>query len=367
MADERLHVLHLVAADTPAEHLDLLRCVGGVGASGGGARVFHCGPGTRRAALGVSCARVHAAGPWSPLRAAALQRGLQRVGFQADRPVVFHAWSTVAACWALPLTAGHRPLLVQVDPAAKLATLARWAAAQNAHFVCASSATRQRLLDRGVPAARVVVVCPACTPPPPDPAARGRGRARLALRPDDEAVLALPPVARPAGALSVAWAAFLLEKARPRVRLVLPADGREAARIQRLAAACRHEWMVRYAPADLPLATLLAAADVAVYLPHRDAPPQALWSARATRCRLVATDVPVVREVLAGRAGVWLCRPGDPEDAARRLTAALESEAPRTVEGRHAPRANSPARLVAEYEQVYARLASRRPAAEPGS
>jgi glycosyltransferase involved in cell wall biosynthesis len=279
--------------------------------------------------------------------------------------VIFHAWSAHAARWVLPLTAGHRPLLIQVDPAADLRELAGWATRENVQFVCASLATCARLRACGVPASRVAVIRPALERLTVEPVERARARGRLALRLDDEVILPLPPVARHTGTLFAAWATFLLEKARPRLRLVLPLGGREAARVQRLAAACRHEWMVSHVLADAPLPALLAAADVAVYLPRRDAPPEALCGARAANCRIVATDVPVVREVLDGAPGVWLCKPDDPADAARKLSAALDSGPPATPDAAQFPRPPTIGEVVLQYRQVYTRLATRRPAALP--
>lgn len=158
----------------------------------------------------------------------------------------------------------------------------------------------------------------------PDRAQRAELRARLKLGPEHAAVVALPPVEHRTGTFVAAWAAMLVEKVRPDIRLVIPAGGREEQRVRRLVRACRHEHMARFADADMSPAELAVLADVAVFLPARQAPVTGLMWAMAAGRPIVATAVPTVTEFLTDGHSAWLCRPDSPQDAARQLLQALD-------------------------------------------
>jgi glycosyltransferase involved in cell wall biosynthesis len=151
-----------------------------------------------------------------------------------------------------------------------------------------------------------------------------RTRESLALGPSDELCLLLPPVAREAGAFTATWALFLLHKVRPAARLIVPGTGREVDRIRRLAESCNHETLVRFTGDRLELMDLLAAADIAVFLPRADASLTGVRAALAFATPIVASDVRAVRELLRNGHNARLCRPDSPRDATRRMLDALE-------------------------------------------
>jgi len=191
----------------------------------------------------------------------------------------------------------------------------------------------------------------------------------LGLSDDDRAVLVLPPLTRAGGGFVATWAALLAEKVRRDVRLVLPADGPDTLRVRRLIEDCRHSWMVRWVPPHLPLRDTLAACDLAAFTPVADAPLSGLAAAIAAGTPIVAAGVPSVRELLADRKTGWLCRPGDPKDAARALLHALEHPDDSHRQAQHAQgnlgRSFAEESISAEYKNVYARLADRRPVSDP--
>lgn len=158
----------------------------------------------------------------------------------------------------------------------------------------------------------------------PDRAQAAELRARLNLGPRHTVVIALPPVERCTGTFAAAWAVMLVEKVRPDVRLVIPAGGREQQRVRRLVRACRHEHVVRFADPEVSPTELALLADVALFLPAREAPVSGLLSAMEVGRPIVATAVPTVTEFLTDGHSAWLCRPGSPQDAARRLLQALD-------------------------------------------
>ncbi len=357
-------VVHLVAADTPSERLPTLMSLlnqpgappQAVVALGGG-----------RIDLGAKpCVeRLHSPWPVAAARRLTLGRYLRRRGF-LEKPLILHAWSVTAASWGRLLAAGHRPVLVEAPPGEHTSRLARWAASGCVHLVCPSMTARAELLAAGAPSTHCVVIRPPVDGKRCSPDRRLVVRSRLNLTVRELAVLALPPLDRHTGAFVAAWGTMLLEKVRPEVRLVIPADGREAERVRRLVAACRHEWMARFAPRDLELWDLLVACDVAIYLPTRNAPPSALAWAAAARRPVVAAAMPSVTELFAAGETAWLCPPQDPQQAARRLLHALEHPA---QSRRLAEQAAAVAELfrpeltLERYALIYQRLATRRPVA----
>ncbi len=360
-------VVHVVAADVPEERVGVLGALAAEHSLVAERVILHLGHGGLRLPEDVEVARVHVPLAHGRFGGRALRRALRKRGLlDNSRPVILHAWCPTVVEWCRPLAAGHRPLVVEADVAADAVRLARWSSTGTLSFVCSSAAGRQRLLQHGVAAARCALIRPWIDRAALDGRRRAAVRAHLELREGDTVVLALPPVARDTGTFTAAWAAMLMQKARPDVRLIVPAGGREQRRVRRLIEACRCGRMVRYAPADVTLPELLVAADLAVYLPRGIAPLASLAWAVAAERPLVTTPAAAVEEVTAGGAGVWRCRPDDPEDAARRMLQALDS-GPADEKGGGAETVCaewcSRRRLIAQYRRVYEHVAARRPAA----
>ena len=363
-------VVHVIAGDLPAVCRDALETLCENGASALSARCLHIGPGRIWTPRGRKAVRVHAPLAWPRLGARALRAALRR----QDPPhlgqtVILHAWTPMAAAWSTELTAPAVRVLVEVDSAVGAARYVCWPRsgrlADMPTYVCPTSATQQQLRQLGVPLACTVLIRPGvglrisahC-----DRERRPAVRAHLGLGEPDVVVLALPPVARQVGTLYAAWGAMLLEKIRPDVRLVIPGDGPEQQRVRRLVEACRHEEVVRFAGESVPLPDLLAAADIAVYLPADDAATTGVVWAMAVGCPLIVSALPSILETVDGDAGARLCQPHSPADAARQMLRALED--PRATQARadHARRRAadmfSLERMLTQYADCYGELAS---------
>ncbi|MEW6249144.1 MAG: glycosyltransferase [Planctomycetota bacterium] len=364
-------VVHLLTADAPEAHLDTLRVL----LAHMPACVLHIGPGSLPAEISGCVRRVPSLLAWRPVRTLALCRKLRSLLPDA-RAVILHAWTPQAAEAALPLVTGCRPLVIEtaglrlgrrtVGP-----SLHRLQAAPAAAFICPTQVQQRRLAALGIAPARCVVIGPATDQTAIAAAARRRTelRGRLGFNDDQVVVLAVPPAGRDTGTLLAAWAAFVLEKVRHDVRLLLPDGDREGERVRRLVDACRHGWMVRHATPALRWAELLAVADIAAFLPSARADVDALAGAAAAGVPLVASDLPEVREVVGftqsagtGAGRVQLCRPGDPADATRKLLNLIESRARPRARPAEADGCSA-ARAIEQYRQVYVNLAARRPAA----
>ena len=359
-------VVHLLAADMPADRLPALIGLLESATVPWQQVLVALGEGPLPIPNGRKVERLHAPVPCDHVRRLILSRYLHRCGAR-NGLLILHAWSPLAGRWACELAATHRPLLVEVPPSGDSRLVARWAATRCVSLVCPSATVRAELIATGAPPTHCVVIRPPVDADRLSTRHRPTVRARLNLADRDSAILVLPPLARRTGALVAAWGAMLLEKVRPQTRLVIPADGRETERIRRLVAACRHEWMTRFAPPELELCDLLVGADLAIYLPSGSAPPTAPAWAAAARRPLVAADVPSITELFADGQTAWLCPALDPQQAARRLLHALEHPAQsRRLAEQAAAIADlfKPARALSQYALAYQRLATRRPVAD---
>jgi hypothetical protein len=281
---------------------------------------------------------------------------------------VVHLWSPTALSWCQGIEAPGRSFVLEAEAGQELAAVARGffacAGAGRTAVACRSVWTRQRLVAMGVPPESCLVLPEVLAHDQPDPMAVAKLRARLDLAPGHTLAVALPPVSRSSGTFFAVWSTLLVEKIRPGIRILLPADGRELWRVLRLVRACRHEHVVRFAERTWTCDELATAADLAVFLPVGDAPLSGLVQAMALGRPTVATDVPSLREILVPRGVAWLCRPADPKDAAAVILRALEEP----EESRHRAetardqvlREFDRRRTLALYARLYANLAADR-------
>jgi glycosyltransferase involved in cell wall biosynthesis len=227
-------------------------------------------------------------------------------------------------------------------------------------LACSSDTVRRRLVVAGIPPRDCVVIRDTADQTAVDETRRSSIRAQLDLLPEHTVVLALPPAERGTGTVVAAWAAMLLEKVWPGTRLIVPGKGREVQRVSWLVESCRHRWMLRRAGRRFDLSELLAAADLAVFLPTGDAALGGVIAALDSGRPLIASAVPVTRELLSHGENAWLCRPDDPKDAARRMLQALEDperSGAQAERGRAlASQALSPRRLIEQVSRAYANL-----------
>jgi glycosyltransferase involved in cell wall biosynthesis len=197
---------------------------------------------------------------------------------------------------------------------------------------------------------------------------RTRARDRLHLSADAIAVLALPPIDRNSGAFYAAWAAMIVQRVVPQLRLIVPENGPEVARIERLFRSCARIECLRRCGNEIPLAELLIAADHATYVPTSPVSTFAVAWAMAAGRSIVASAIPVVSEVLSHGVNARLCHPGSPRDAARRLLESVEQvDASRRLAmlaQSHAYAIFSRQRMIEQFARVYRNLAEGRPAAD---
>jgi glycosyltransferase involved in cell wall biosynthesis len=288
---------------------------------------------------------------------------------QPELPLILHAWSREAVDWTSSQAERVRAVLLEVEPGDERDVLARqplaYAQAEQLSLVCRTEAVRRRLERAGAMADECVLIRDFVDAGELERARGSNARQRLGLEPTQTVVMVLPPASRRTGTFLAAWATLLLEKVRPDVRLLIPGGGREEQRVRRLVRSSRHEHMARFAGAEWSLAELVTAADLAVYLPDGDAPVDGLAWAMAAGRPIVASDVPAVTEFLRHEQNAWLCRPDSPAVVAGLMLRAMEMP---EESQRYAAAARTAAlelfdrhRMIAQYAELYAKLASGRP------
>jgi hypothetical protein len=374
MSDRDLNLLHVVGNDTPASRLEVLGILRALPELGG-QRVIQFGQGAiERAGLG-DVERV--AVPFGIDRFA--RRALEAAIPTTGRTIV-HVWSGRALGWVRQTVRGAARGQSGLDPdrvrllmEVELPLDSRWSAnlvrqssgQPGVRFVCPSRAAQRRLWASGVPPDQCALVRDSVDRTAIETAHRATMRRQLHLLPEHVGVLILPPVRRETGALIAAWGAMLLEHARPGVRLIVPGVSREAARVVRLVESCRLHRMLRAVGRRYALPELLAASDLAVYVPAKDASLSGVAYAMAAGRPIVAADVPVIRELLAPGRTAWLCEANNPREVCRRMLQALEHQ-PQSDRQAEAARAQADVafgrrRMVEQYRRVYEDLFADRP------
>ena len=333
---------------------------------GGGQRVVHVGPraGCRWSVPNAACVRAPL--PAGLLRARALQRLIDQLAHSssASGRCVIHTWSPAAFDWCAGLCHPDQPLAVEVQAGDDLRRVARQLASRpttsHAVLLCPTPLVLRQLAGLGVSPESCVVIPEALDVGELAQVDRDELRERLGLTPNQTVVLAVPPISRDAGTFAAVWATLVLEKVRPDIRLVVPADGREHYRIGRLIRSCGQEHVTRLAGSDLRPTQLAVLADLAVFLPRRDVPLSGLMWAMAAGRPVVASAIPAVAEVLADGRNARLCGTESPAEAARLMLELLEQpdEAHRLANAARTDALSWPDRAATtgEYARCYANL-----------
>ncbi len=364
MADQPDIILHLVAADTSVEQQATLRLLLRGGETVGAAQhVVQVGSGRAVRLNGRAGRRLHVPAPFDLFRGALTGRELNRIAGGRATGVVVHAWSDLAAGWALPLLARGHAVLLEVGEQATSRRAMVWrthgSLGEPLGLVSTNETTRQWLIGEGLAARRCVTVSRPVLRGSGELASRVDVRRALGLAATDAALLVLPPATRRSGAFVATWAALVARQVHRNIRIILPAGGADAGRVRRLVAACRHEHVLGEAIRDVTLPALLCGADLALHMPTGPAPAGGVRAAMCAGVPLVISDVPTMREWVDGQAG-WYCKAGDVEDAARVIIRALDApeesaaraDAAREVSGGFA----SDESILAGYAGIYRRL-----------
>lgn len=279
---------------------------------------------------------------------------------------IVHHWSGAAGA-GIPFVDERLPAPVVLDLDSALASagpLLESAAAVITDSLRASAAA----LRAGARPASVAVVRPWVDFSRLDRAARARVRASWGLRDDAVAALILPPIARQMGSYEAAWAALLVERVQPALRIVVPAGAAESLRLERLAESTGRSDRLILADGAIDLPSLLMAADLALFTPPGDCPHRPIAWALAAGCPIVASATHSTCELLAHDVNARLCRENEPRFIARRILETLEApDASRELIAharRQAYALFSRQRMIEQVRRVYENVASGRSASD---
>lgn len=282
--------------------------------------------------------------------------------------VVYHAWGLEAAqiCKARGATTTIVLSLVQPDRADDVA---RWLRARPSHVavLAGSQVIRSRLLSRGVPPDRVVVVRGGVDLAAINTARKSNADAAVAGTSGPVILMDGPP-SRAGGQFHGLWAVAIVAQIHRRLRVILPYSGTEADRLQRFIRQIRMEALLIHPPARASWPELLSAADVFLAPAVDDASVEAIGWAMAAGVPVVGTATRAITELIADKHNGLLCKPKEPRALASRLLTAIEDKELRrrvieTARGQ-AYEVFSVRAFIEHCEQVYRNVLEGRPAAD---
>ena len=134
-------------------------------------------------------------------------------------------------------------------------------------FAAATEAARRTTIAAGIDDDDCVVIPEGFDAWTPAGVRRAELRAQFDYADDDRVCLLLPPFSRHSGAAQAAWGVMIAERICPQLRIVLPAVGREATRIEELVRTSGHRHMLARVGRRYPLEDLIALSDLALQTP----------------------------------------------------------------------------------------------------
>lgn len=358
-----MRICHLLAADTTEEHLTTIghllarldrhhfvNCLASVSA-----------PTAERAAdfLGVEVRRVN-------LRMAGYIGSAKGDWLEDGRPDLVHVWSGRRAPINSLLAADRMAVVLtgemEAPPSGGVGPSADRILSRSV-VICDSQAQRDQAVRSGHESSRCQVI-------PPGAACRSGGvdngptRADLGLPEDQPVLLAPGPPSREGGQYYAVWATALLQQLFPGIRLLLPGESRELARLERFA---RSFWLPEIlVPTGnrWSLSELAGIADVMVAPSTTQTPTGPVVRSMAAGLAVVAGDVASIRErIVDGVTGLLV----PPQNATRLAGAVLriiEDDDPRdrlvAAARRHVAEEYTIDKLIERYESVYERAYCRR-------
>ena len=258
-------------------------------------------------------------------------------GPKARKLEMFSRAGWVAQCWSI---SAARTFALHLSPATPAAV--RIAAPPSARQVgwlgelalegkAVALACQGESVAGRVRAANVSAVSEVIAPPAEvaerTPAGRLAARERLGIAPDEVAILVPGRAHRASGHRYAVWAAAILTVAELPVRLVIQATGAGAREAVRFAREAGFAEQVLHPAPSTPLAELVAAADLAVFLGADAVPGVALATAMLAALPIVAGNVPAATDWLTDGKRALLVRPDGPREIARAVMAIIDDKA----------------------------------------
>lgn len=297
---------------------------------------------------------------------AAFSPGLKALG-QSQTFDLIHAWGARAASLCAAMLPGRKLVATVLNPELADEAGRRLRPAFASAVIAGSQVARRRLCERGVPLESVVVIRG-----PVDFAAINQARnegVREQLAPGElPIVLMAGPPSRSGDQYTGLWAAAIVAKVLPGLRVVLPYDSPELSRLQSFLSDGGISNLLILPPADWPWSKLVACADVFFVTAASDTNIEPIAWAMAGGVPILGTAVRSVAEILADRSNALLCKPGEPRALAAKLLNLIEDTALRRqiseVARGQAYEVFSTRQFVENHRQVYENVLNGRPAGD---
>ncbi len=276
----------------------------------------------------------------------------------ADPPDVVHAWDLDAVNFlaAARLRSGSMPLVATLltPPAGS------WSVNQVDRLAVGSEAQRRDYAAQGVGAEHLAVVPPAVTLPPKSTQSRERVLEHLGLSADTQLIAVVGPLTRAKRFDEAIWCFELVRTLNERSALVIFGDGPDRQRLQRYTRLVSEPAAVKFLGYRDNLGDLLHHANVFWHPGEEASISSAVLESMAGRVPVVASDVPVHRELIEhGRTGL-LAPVGSRAGLARHTLRLLEDADLAATIGRAAAaevsKRFSAAAMTAAYHDLYRQL-----------
>lgn len=279
---------------------------------------------------------------------------------------VLHAWGMEAAT-ACSTRLPQLPLVITLlDPEAS-PDAANWVQSfpTSATVAAGSQVIRSRLITAGVDAERVVVIRGPVDFGAINQAHRDGIRQKLVGR-AKPVLLMSGPASRGGGQYEGLWAAAILQKIHPDLKVILPYDSEERQRLLRFVERIDAPTLLAIPDSRLTWPELAACADVFVMPAASEVCTESLGVAMAARLVVVGVAVRSIAEIIADRSNGLLCKNADAKLIAGRILTVLEDE---TLRDRLVETARGQAyevfgvrAFVDNYQQLYANVLAGRQA-----
>ena len=310
--------LHIVAPDASADALEQLRLLAP------DAEAVSVGPAPTRGG-GLACVRTsHVPLNWPRLWAARAQKrpACRRGGLDTEANLL-HAWSprSFEAAWHLAQRT-RQPVLYSLQvPDGPDAYRTLWPRARRpfVHLSVPSEAAKQRLVRIGLDAARVHVLPPCTALAEPAAETRRQIRAYLGLAEADLLIVSPAEMTRNAGHKYASWSHAIVRQLLENLRLAFPGGGPAEPRVRYFAGTTGYDAEVFFTENRFKTSDLLAAGDIACFLPVRDSGLWPVAAAMAAGTPLIATRTPDICCYARDGENALLVTPADP----RAISAAL--------------------------------------------
>lgn len=365
-----MRILHIIDPTTPEDALFTLAVIcRRVAADHQVLALGHQSVMRAAVAAGVAGSTIHvarAAGWWDPSGWRSVHRK-----FHADQPDLLHCWGY----WAITAAAMPRHL-----PAVRIASLhtqptpgeirlLRMAGRRAPWFVlCSAREIFDQMRYAGLPRDRLAHVPPGAAEiagPAADPA---QSRKMLGLPADDHPVVFL------GGAPHVhnrqdegLWAVGILEQIYPQARALIqlgqvhhaPTQA-QVRRLVEFSQSLLHPDMIHFIEPEIPLQTVLAAADIMLFTPDQEIDSAMMLQAMAMGVPVVATSVPGLVDMVGNSQSVMLAPVHEPWQlaaAAHQLLSKPEQAREQTLAARrHVEIACSSGHLAERFFSIYRQL-----------